>query len=493
MRSVLGARPTAFALVLVGEDDDLPPDTVHLVDRMIAIRQQDRFSYFVFLLQSWFMQLLVWENELDHIVMRRGSLSEMLDITVPVMKNFMFVTDSSFNVIARTTVIEPPDDLHRRIIDTGCLTPRMIAEKRQHLPEKTFYTKEPSALTAYARLSHPIYLSHTYFGSLSMSCCNRPLTEGLKNLFSLFFQHAIPLFERMWRSQVKLNIPHYFFFSKLLDHAPVSDEYVSKQLETASLDEQTQFKLIVLEIDAGADPERAALVTHAGSFLNQRRVFCFTYRSDVLALCWSPPSDEQLSHRKTVEELNERIFEPYRVASGVSEVFEHITDLDLAYQQAKLALGLKNTICSEQFVANENDERGVFLFEDALLYILVDPIGKDERFMRFSFSHSILQKIHAEDKEKGTNYLALFWFYLHSERNATAVAAKLHMHRNTVLYHIDKIQKRFDFDLSLQSARDRMLLDFKVFFLTESHESIEQSFSSLYTNRTEDDNENPVS
>ncbi|WP_158539676.1 CdaR family transcriptional regulator [Gordonibacter sp. 28C] len=477
---LLRDKPAAFAVVLVADDEKLPLDIEDVADRLIAVRQRDRFSYFIFLLQSYFMHLLVWENELDRIVMRQGTLTELLDASTPVMKNFLFVSDNSFNVIARTTSVEPPDDLHRRIMDTGCLTPQMIAEKRQRLPEKKFYAKEPSDLTPYARLSHPIYLNHTYFGSLSMSCCNLPLTEGLKDLFSILMRHAMPMFERLWRSQVKLNIPHYFFFAKMLEHAPATDEYVRAQLALAALDEQTQFKLVVLEIDEGTEPERAALVTRAAAFLNQGCAFCFAYQTDVLALLYAPPSDARLSHRKTVDELEERVFEPYGVVSGVSGIFERITDLDLAYRQAKLALGLKNTIESELFAADEGTCKGVYLFDDALLYFLVDPTGKDERFMRFCFAHTMLQKIYREDQENDTNYLALFWFYLHSERNATAVAQRLHMHRNTVLYHIDKIQKRFDFDLSTKSARDRMLLDFKVFFLTTSHESIEQVFAEAH-------------
>lgn len=477
--AILKERPMAFVLALTREVVPLPPDIEDGKERLILIHQQNRFSYFIFLLQSFFIHLLIWENNLERIAMHQGSLTELLDASTSVIQNFLFVTDNNFNVMARTTVVDPPDELHRRIVETGCLTPQMIAEKRQRLPEKTFYTKEPSPLTPYARLSHPIYLNHTYFGSLSMSCCNSPLTAGLKDLFSILIQHAMPIFERLWHSQVKLNIPHYFFFSKMLAHAPVTDEYVRTQLELASLDERTQFKLIVLEVDEGTEPERAALVIRAGAFLNQGSSFCFAYQGDILALYCAPPSDSLLSHRKTIEELERRIFEPYGVACGVSEVFEHIVDLDLAYRQAKLALGLRETIHSELFAADEPTTRGVYLFGDALVYFLIDPAGKDERFMRFCFSHSVLQKIYEEDQKNGTNCLALFWFYLHGERNATTVANKLHMHRNTVLYHVDKIQKRFDFDLSTQSARDRMMLDFKMFFLTESHDSIEKTFSDM--------------
>ena len=101
---------------------------------------------------------------------------------------------------------------------------------------------------------------------------------------------------------------------------------------------------------------------------------------------------------------------------------------------------------------------------------------KNERFLQFAFSHTILQKIKAEDVARGTNHFELFWFYLYFERNATAVAEHLHLHRNTVLYRMGRIQERFDLDLSQQEVREKMLIDFKVFFLMENHLFMKQVF-----------------
>ena len=474
--TLLRDRPRAFALALADGGEHVGPALADVADRLLVIRQQDRFSYFIFLVQSYFMRLLLWEGELDRIALRHGTLAEALDASAPVMRNFMFVTDNEFNLVARTSAIEPPDALHRRLVETGCLSPQMIAEKRFHLPEKAFYEKEPSAITPYARLSHPLYLSHTYFGSLSMSCHAAPLTEGLKDLFGILIRHVMPLCEQQWRSQVKLNIPHYFFFEKLLEHEPVSCEYVDTQLEMAGLAADAQYKLVVLEVDEGADPEKAGRAVRAAGRLNGGDVHCFAYRAEVLALCYAPPSDCRLAHRRTLDELEEHVSGPLGIDCGVSEIFEGIENLDMAYRQAKIALGLRQTI-RLQLSAAEDADRGAYLFGDALMYFLVDPAEKDERFMRFCFSHTVVEKIHAEDVANNTNYLALFWHYLNSGRNATAVASRLHLHRNTVLYHIEKIQRRFDFDLALPGARERMLLDFKAFFLTKGSESVARIFA----------------
>lgn len=476
--ALLQEKTTAFALVLVNEESGLPSKAMdRFPERLIVIRQHGRFSYFVFQLQSYFTQLLIWENELDRIVARQGNLGDALNATSMVVHNFMFISDSNFNIIARSTVLEPPDELHRHIIETGCLTMEMIEEKRERLPEKAYYVKPPSNLTPHARLSRPLYIDHTYFGSLSMSCHDTPLTEGLKDLFGILVRHIMPLCEAQWRAQVKHNVPQYFFFAKMLEHAKVTEEYLQSQMKAAHLSNDMEFKLIVMDVDRGIEPERAEAAMQAALRINQGSVSCFSYQNATLVLCYTPPSDNQLSHIKTIKDLRERIYEPFGIESGVSEVFTDITNLDLAYRQAKIALGLKHTIEQEQFSFGQGESKGIYLFGDALLYFLVDPSNKDARFMRFCFQHTVLEKLYAEDQQNGTNCLALFWFYLYYGRNATIVAQRLHMHRNTVLYHIEKIQKRFDFDLSWRTARDRMMLDFRVLFLTMSHESVEKIFA----------------
>lgn len=76
----------------------------------------------------------------------------------------------------------------------------------------------------------------------------------------------------------------------------------------------------------------------------------------------------------------------------------------------------------------------------------------------------------------GTNNLEIFWEYISNERNASIVSERLHMHRNTVRYRIDKLERRFDLDLSQQQVREKMVLDFKVFFLMQHRTSLKQLF-----------------
>lgn len=445
--------------------------------RLLVLRRVSANAHLLLSLQNLFLRMLLWESEMERIVLRHGSLDDLLDASVPFIGNFIFMSDNNFNVIARTSAVEPPDDLHRTIISNGCLTQRTIAEKRFRLPEKTFYARPASELTPFDRVSYPIHLQHTYFGSISMACCAKPDTEGLRDLFRILIRHVRTVCERQWMRQTACDAPSYFFFAKLLRHEALTAEYMAAQMEANRLPAAGHFKVIVFAVDPSIDPDLAHSVAKTASTLNGGRVRCFPHEHEVVALCHGAGMDGELSHQKTLDEVGEKVYEPFGVDCGVSSVFSGLENMDLAYQQAQIALGFRGAIDRESAANEAPLPRGSYFFEDALLYYLVDPTAKDERFMRFSFSTSIVSILWEEDLENDTSYLALLWFYLQSERNATLTAAKLHMHRNTVLYHIDKIQKRFDFDLDMKSARDWLLLNFKAFFSSQSSESLASIFA----------------
>ena len=56
----------------------------------------------------------------------------------------------------------------------------------------------------------------------------------------------------------------------------------------------------------------------------------------------------------------------------------------------------------------------------------------------------------------------MLYVYLISERNIALTARRVHMHRNGVLYRIQKIQYTLGLDLDSADVRLRLLLSFKI-------------------------------
>lgn len=475
-RKILEDDPSLFVLA-VSEGESPEDQFEEHRSRAISLRTKRPFAEVTLLVQSLFAKILLWENSLKGISRNSGSLDDMLNASVPVLKNFIFVSDANFNVIGRTTLVSPPDALHKRILANNRLSPQIIAEDRFRLPEKTFYTREASDVSPFDRVSYPVHFSHSYFGSISMACNETPDTEGLRDLFLLLIKHMLPLCMKLWNKQAELNLPSFFFFEKLLrgdEH--VSTEYASSQMKMAGLSEAKAFKLVLLDIDAGVHPSQANAAMHTASSLNRGRTVCFPYQDRLLILYHSEVRDDKaLSHAITQEELEEKVLQPYDIICGCSSPFWDIRDISLAHLQTKTALRFKKSILREHLAAEEATSTRTFLFEEALAYYLLDPVEREERLIRHVFSNTPIDILHREDMANGTSHLSLLWLYLKSERNATITAKKLHMHRNTVLYHIERIEKRFDFSFSTRAARDWIYLCFKCFFLTQDGGLLENS------------------
>lgn len=473
---ILRDHSSIFVLALT-RSNYIPEWTTLYSDQVLLVEGQENFSYFSFLLQKYFMEIMVWENDMDRIVLRKAPLRDLLNVGSHLVNNFLSVNDSHFNLIAYSDTIEPPDSTSQHLIEVGCLPEKPINRWKERILKKELLHEVPTKDIPFIQLHHPVYINHSYFASIVMICSGTKSTKGLDDIFLKIVKRASALCEVLWKKQVQTSFPFYFFFTRLISGEEMSSDYLGVQAALAHIPEPAEFKLIALETGEINKAQQLESISEAMRPLNGGSCCCFPYKDKLFALLYSEPSDNHLSHTKSLKQLDELIYKPFGICCGVSQVFEHLQDLPMAYKQTRIALRMKETIKSELFVAGEKQDKGVFLFEETLLSYLISQQDHDERFLKFTFSHTIVEKIYAEDKQNNTNYLALFWFYLHHERNASLVAQRLHMHRNTVLYHIEKIQKRFDFDLSVQSALERMRIDFKAFFLESSNETFEDIFA----------------
>lgn len=434
------------------------------------------------MLQRFFIDVMMWENELDRIVLRKGSLHELLNVGNSGIDDFMICIDVSCNVLAHTESAQPPDSAFRNAVETGRQTSdnmepssEMMCKSHETVDEQGIVFIEPTATHPKPQLQFKLHVEDTRFATLVLASATETISRGKRDLFASLAMRVKPICESLWRDQVRIDSPHHFFFTRLIEGDIPEGGYLNAHLETTVIPHPAQLKLILLDLEHAQGIPLSA-VADAARLINQGDCYRFVHKEKLCVLCYAALGDNQLSHEKSVAQLERFIRQPFGIVGSSSQIFENIADLDLAYRQADMAANLRSLI--EKEGANDIVTPNIALipFENCLIYYLVGAPNKDERFLAFSFSHTLMQKISAEDAEHGTNYLEIFWQYLACERNATAVAEQLHLHRNTVLYRIDKIQKRFELDLSSQEVREKMIIDFKVFFLMQNRASIQRLF-----------------
>lgn len=90
-----------------------------------------------------------------------------------------------------------------------------------------------------------------------------------------------------------------------------------------------------------------------------------------------------------------------------------------------------------------------------------------------SVCHPAIMQLIQYDRENESNFLETLQVYLKNERNITKTAQELHIHRNTLIYRINRIEDSIlGTTLDNQELRDSLSFSFKCMdFSNDSHQT----------------------
>ncbi len=127
---------------------------------------------------------------------------------------------------------------------------------------------------------------------------------------------------------------------------------------------------------------------------------------------------------------------------GCSYPLEGIENMVDQFRQAKIAL-----------------QNGEPLYYHCALEDLTDC--RQDKKSVFSV-HPVLRQISAYDQAKGTDFYTMLKIYLRCERNRVLTAQKLFVHKNTLVYRIEKLINMFDLNLDDSYEREYLLLSYRI-------------------------------
>ena len=173
-------------------------------------------------------------------------------------------------------------------------------------------------------------------------------------------------------------------------------------------------------------------------FPSQTKAYLVPVSDDTLALlrpvkAGEKEADSRRIARTIVDTLNTEALA--QVQLSYSFVFGSLTDLPEAFRETSLALKVGKLFYSEQTVFPYN-ELGV----GRLIYQL--PVSLCENFLKEIFGSDVPE---AFDEET----LGTINRFFQNNLNIAETSRQLHMHRNTLIYRLEQIQKRTGLDVRL--------------------------------------------
>lgn len=415
-----------------------------------------------------FLRLRDWVTQMQISVLDNLGVQYLLDLSEPIIGNHITVLDSSFKLLAYTQHVETDDENLLQLMEQGYHSEETVERMRLHRRIEQFETADESdiivnddlAISRYVTAKR-VYKSHGelhnyHFASVVMVCCNRPCTDGAVELFSMLLDN-IKYYIDKERPVTTGNAPMETFFCELISKTLMNETEAKKRASYLRIPYEGFFELSVLYFDDVINTPTGRFVREMSLKLPNARVIL--YGSDILILNMNQTQDKSESVKIHRDYLNAIVSEQ-RGSCGISNSFYSLRDISSAYDQARAAAVTGNRLCK----TGGNNGISFFFFEEMFLYHLVSHCADTapELFLN-SFAYRAIKTLAQHDSNNGTKLTKLLSVYLASERNATATCNAMHMHRNTVIYHIEKIKSILDVNLDDEDVRTKLLLGLKAY------------------------------
>ena len=102
----------------------------------------------------------------------------------------------------------------------------------------------------------------------------------------------------------------------------------------------------------------------------------------------------------------------------------------------------------------------ILRFEDCYIqHMLMTALSDSTDVYRNVHAESIIDKLLEYEKEKNYSYVEFLRVYLLHERRSTEVGSILHLHRNTVIYHKERLESLLNVDFDNPELRIKLLVE----------------------------------
>ena len=484
-KELLESVPALFVVVIT-QRQQIPNWIAKNKNRTVLLLSNGDADFIASEICNFFAEMLLWEDELDGIVARKEKVSSLLTEASRMLGSFICLTDAGYNLMGASTEVEPPHAVFRNLLENECYGADRIKRIETTLAEPK--DRRGMILETHSQLfdgitviNYPVFSDGVYFGLLTVATKAEIDVEALKDMFLIVARRTTRLMEAFWEEKLKVNSPWFQVFTKIIRGERMTQEFVDVQLSQTEVPKAKLFKLVCLDMGIDTKQSIRQKVTATAHNLNDGQNYVFAFNDSLLVLYYlTSGNNVPFSSRNVERDISEDIFKPFGIRAGVSRIFDNIFDLAPAYKQTRLALNFSAVTDAEQSFAGITPSKACYFFDYTLPYYLVADSCANNALSSFSLSRNVVQSIVHDDQQNNSNIAQVLWMYLCNNHSATAIAKQMHVHRNTILYHIDKIEKTYDFQIDNLLDRSKLITDFRLYFLTDGFQS-EIDYSKLLT------------
>ena len=403
-----------------------------------------------------FVKVAEWVMAMERSSARRLGLQELIDLSEPVFNNFITIQDSTFKLIAYTKNIKPPGIVMSRLVQHGFHPPETVELLRRNRRVEEYKTipevivSRDKITSEFDVVKKAFHLGGSMLILVVMECCGKPADNATIELFGILIEY-IQAYADLDIAQTGGVGGVKSLVLDILNNSAGSKEDARVRSTYCGYPFEGGFRLYVFTFE----DEDNVPVAHVISLLTKTcgDAVAFSREANVLLLEF-----ERADAGKTCEKAEAALSKTDFIC-GISNRFGSLWDLPAAFEQASIASDISGRLTA----MGKNGNTGRFRrFSDHMLYHMISSghLAAPQAYEN-SFLKSSIAMLRKYDEEHRTETARMLRTYLENDRSATATASVMHMHRNTILYHMEKISDLLGVSLNDSDTRLLLLLAFK--------------------------------
>ncbi len=369
------------------------------------------------------------------------------------LKNPVFVFDASFNLIASYTDfpnLDISEPTARLIANQGFSSDEFQQAKNNRIHERVMSTEQPifmhNETTGFDQMLCAITTKRNW-GHIVMNATNHPFTPTDKVLFYLLKK---VIHERLQKNEFIRNNKGYSYESylrDLLEGKIATNKRYLDRMNYFSGDFSGNFMCIVVEMArSGNLIDIRHIRNQFDSKLSHSKTLIYADQL-VILLCLGNKQHLAADDMRKIKE----ICKEQGIYAGLSNLFPSVVEIQDYYKQALRAI--------EIGIQYSNDP-GLFRYQDYFMQHMMNMFIQKESIK--TFCHPAMRTLLEYDNENQTQLAMSLVEWIKSERNASAAADALQIHRNTMIYRLKKIDELVSVNYDDISERQYLALSYEL-------------------------------
>lgn len=403
-----------------------------------------------------------WDLRLNLSLSQNMGIQHLLDLSEPVLGCPIAVLDPAFKCLAATNSFDTDDQVFAELMELGYLT----QESFNRLRENDYFTQEhytgetlilpPSSIKKYtSTFTAVLDKDKAVRYEILMLFSNFPYSDGLFQLF-LYLQSKIMHYLNEESPANDSHAQYEYFVIDLLEEHCTGEKEIWERSQCFLEQHPDSFNAILIRLNNSTEMYRKYAHFTLKSLFPEHR-FIHYHDSILFFANLGNPNQHMEPHAQvTLSRLNDYLNQADACA-GVSICFHQLKDIRQAYFQAESALRLGKMLGTED---NRGKEKQIFWYSDYYVYHVLDAAHMT--IPELELVNPLYKDIVQYDLRHHTDYRHILLTYLHHGRNYTDAAKELHMHRNNVIYHVQRMSELFQMNLEDPELRMQILLSERV-------------------------------